>query len=248
MEQCLKIILAAEERTVERNHRRKRAMQCKQRVPLFVVKVAGECFDELRLGLNRLIVHHQRTLKICRNQTDLLRILLELFQTFIPQMNQIFRFKRTVFSCAHAVDDTAESVHLGTVGNRRGIGFQIALRRGLPRLHFFNGFDLVQRTQIDGHGNIHDVRIQNDIAVKRSQIETRKLPHDQNVVIHSITIHPVSSFQSSCRVPVLSGMILFSEFIQIDITEIRTEYFSVIQFLRCKRFIHGIEEIRKEMN
>ena len=59
MEQCLKIILAAEECAVERNHCCKRAMQCKQRIPFFVVKVAGKRFDELRFRLYGLIVHHQ---------------------------------------------------------------------------------------------------------------------------------------------------------------------------------------------
>ena len=163
-------------------------------------------------------------------------------------MNQVFRFKRTVFTSSHTVDDPSESIHLGTIGDCRGISFQIALRRGLSCFHFFDGFDLVQRTQIDCYGNIRDVRLQNDVAIEWSQIEARKLPHDQNIVIHAVTIHPITTLQNSFLAPVLSGVILLFEFIQIDITEIRAEHLSVIQFLRCKGFIHGIEEIRKELN
>ena len=124
----LKIVLAANERRIERNHRRKGPVQCKQRVPFSVVEIAGKRFQKLRFRLNRQIVHHHAALQIGRHQPELLRLLLKLLQIPVPDMDQIFRLKRHIFSRSHPVNHFSERIDFGTVGNRRGIGFQITLR------------------------------------------------------------------------------------------------------------------------
>ena len=190
----LKIVFAANKCRIERNHRRKGPVQRKQRVPFFVVEIAGKRFQKLRFHLNRQIVHHHAALQIGRHQPELLRLLLKFFQIPVPDMDQIFRLKRHIFSRSHPVNHFSERIDFGTVGNRRGIGFQITLRRSLARFQFFNGLGLVQRTQIHRDREICHVCLQQDIAVKRRQVEARKLPHDQNVVIHSVAVHPVMPF------------------------------------------------------
>ena len=244
----LKIVFAANKCRIERNHRRKGPVQRKQRVPFSVVEIAGKRFQKLRFHLNRQIVHQHPALQIGRHQTELLRFLLKFLQIPGPDMNQIFRFKRHIFSRTHPIDHFTERIDFGTVGNRRGIGFQITLRRSLARFQFFNGLGLVQRTQIHRDREICHVCLQQDIAVKRRQVEARKLPHDQNVVIHPVTVHPVMPFGSGLPFPVMFRMILPAELVPVNIAEIRTENFPVINFFRRKRLVHRSEELGEQFN
>ena len=163
-------------------------------------------------------------------------------------MDQIFRLKRHIFSRSHPVNHFSERIDFGTVGNRRGIGFQITLRRSLARFQFLDGLGLVQRTQIDRDRKIRHVCLQQDIAVKRRQVEARKLPHDQNVVIHSVSVHPVMPLGSSLPFPVLLRMILTAELIPVNIAEIRTENLPVINLFRRKRLVYRSEELGEQFN
>ena len=242
----LKIVLAANERRIKRNHRRKGPVQCKQRVPFSVVEIAGKRFQKLRFHLHRQIVHHHAALQIGRHQPELLRLLLKFLQIPVPDMDQIFRFKRHIFSRTHPVNHFSKRIDFGTIGNRRGIGFQITLCRSLARFQLLNGLGLVQRTQIHRDRKIRHVCLQQDIAVKRRQVEPRKLPHDQNVVIHSVTVHPVMPLGGGFTFPVLLHMILPAELIPVNIAEIRTENFPVINLFRRKRLVHRTEKFGKQ--
>ena len=242
----LKIVLAADERRIERNHRRKGPVQREQRVPFSVVEIAGKRFQKLRFHLNCQIVHHHAALQIGRHQPKLFCLLLKFLQIPVPDMDQIFRLKRHIFSRSHPVNHFSERIDFGTVGNRRGIGFQITLRRSLARFQLLDGLGLVQRTQIHRDRKIRHVCLQQDIAVKRRQVEARKLPHDQNVVIHSVTVHPVMPFGSGLSFPVMLRMILTAELIPVNIAEIRTENLPVINLFRRKRLVHRSEELGEQ--
>ena len=86
-------------------------MQRKQRIPFFVVEIAGKRFQKLRLCLNRQIVHRKPALQVGCDKPQMFRILLKFIQIPTPDMDQILRFKRNIFSRSHPVNHSPKRIN-----------------------------------------------------------------------------------------------------------------------------------------
>ena len=170
-------------------------MQHEQRVPFFVIQVSRQRLQVLGCRLHGQVVHIEIHMQIGRQQTDLLRVLLQLVGVPVPQMDQIFSHERNIRTAAHSVNGFLQLIHLGPVSDSRRVRFQIPLGRRLTLFEFFHRPGRVGRPHIHAHRKIDDRVFQQCVAVKRKQVERRQTFQRQNVVIQSVAVETIASFR-----------------------------------------------------